>query len=472
MFTFDGKEFRNLQEQVLENKRRIAEHYEITRVLNDFGIRVIGRVATKEDLDNLPTEGLQYGDAYAVGENPPYTFWIWTRKNDESANDYWFNMGQIAIEGPEGPAGAYVTTLSIDPNTYFPTFTFSNGTSITVPQSIRGPRGPIGARGVQGPVGPRGLQGPQGPVGPTGSQGPQGPAGTFNIKGTLSSSTLLPDASSMKPGDAYLVLAGTAIYDLYIITATDSDDTSTYTWQNTGLLGAGTTITVNGSAVSSWNADTKLDKITSTSAYDRVYCVTANGEQSLQEVDQAWYRYGETTIPIRDKDGELHTPTPTTDTSCATKKYVDDAIAAIPSGGGGSGGGSTTIDVTADAAANSEKEFLFMGEAAAVAALDSCAQNHKPAILTIVRTISSGPNSKESTSMVINLPPHDYNAVYAYYSENDFSALDPTGQIMTLEYYADDKGYELSWRGATHTSWWYLAVEGLTNNQTKVYLTY
>ena len=156
MFTFDGREFRNLQEQVLENKRRIAEHYEITRVLNDFGIRVIGRVATKEDLDNIPTEGLQYGDAYAVGENPPYTFWIWTRKNNDSENDYWFNMGQIAIAGPECPAGAYVTTISIDPNTYFPTFTFSNGTSITVPQSIRGPRGPIGARGVQGPVGPRG----------------------------------------------------------------------------------------------------------------------------------------------------------------------------------------------------------------------------------------------------------------------------------------------------------------------------
>lgn len=330
MFTFDGKEFRNLQEQVLENKRRIAEHYEITRVLNDFGIRVIGRVATKEDLDNIPTEGLQYGDAYAVGENPPYTFWIWTRKNNDSENDYWFNMGQIAIAGPEGPAGAYVTTISIDPNTYFPTFTFSNGTSITVPQSIRGPRGPIGARGVQGPVGPQGKVGPQGPVGPRGLQGPQGPAGTFNIKGTLSSSTLLPDASSMKPGDAYLVLAGTAIYDLYIITAIDSDDTSTYTWQNTGLLGAGTTITVNGSAVSSWNADTKLDKNTSTNTYDRAYVVTTDGTNTFYAVKSG--SAAGNSIARRNADGTLDVADPTLPSHAASKQYVDNKLSI--SGGG------------------------------------------------------------------------------------------------------------------------------------------
>lgn len=464
MFTFDGKEFRNLQEQVLENKRRIAEHYDITRVLNDFGIRVIGRVATKEDLDNLPTEGLQYGDAYAVGENPPYTFWIWTRKNNESANDYWFNMGQIAIEGPEGPAGAYVTTLSIDPNTYFPTFTFSNGTSITVQQSIRGPRGPIGARGVQGPVGPRGQVGPQGPQGPRGLQGPQGPAGAFNIKGTLSSSTLLPDASSMKPGDAYLVLAGTAIYDLYIITATDSDDTSTYTWQNTGLLGAGTTITVNGSAVSSWDADTKLDK-DEDPGNKRVYGVDETGSQTMFLVSNDAFANH---IVQRDVNGNIFVPvTPKYHYSAASKQYVDDALLNIPT----NGGGSTTIDVTADVAENSEKEFLSMGNTAAVAALDSCAQNHKPAILTIIYTSVAG-DFTNSTSMMINLPPHNYDTIYTSYSQNNFAALDPTGQISQLDYYADNKGYLLASTDGTSTSWWYSAVEGLTNNQTKVYLTY
>lgn len=473
MFQLNDKQYRNLEEQVLKNKEDIARHYEITRVLNDFGIRVIGRLNTKEELDAVPTDTLDYGDAYAIGAEPPYTFYIWTRANDDSDVDYWFNMGELAIAGPQGPEGAYITQITIAPGTFYPTFTFSNGNSITVPQSIRGPRGATGRTGERGPQGVQGRTGERGEQGPRGQVGPQGPAGTFNIKGTLSSTDLLPDATTMKPGDAYLVLAGTALYDLYILVAPISDDIDTYFWQNTGLLGAGTTITVNGSAVSSWNADTKLDKNTSTSAYDRVYCVTANGEQSLQELDQAWYRYGETTIPIRDKGGELHTPTPTTDTSCATKKYVDDAIAAIPTGGGSSGSGSTTIDVTADAP-YSEKEYLLLDGETAISALDSCSQNHKPAILTIIfaSSTSASGDFHDCTSMVINLPPHDYNAVHSSYSQNDFAAIDPTGQVMTMEYYADYKGYEVSWRGATPTSWWYEAIAGLATNKTKVYLTY
>ena len=326
MFTFDGKEFRNLQEQVLENKRRIAEHYEITRVLNDFGIRVIGRVENIEDLDNIPTESLQYGDAYAVGDTPPYTFWIWTRKNNESDNDYWFNMGQIAIAGPEGPAGAYVNSISIDPNTYYPTFNFSNGTSITVPQAIRGPRGPIGPRGPQGIQGLQGQRGPSGEQGPRGLTGPQGPAGAFNIKGTLSSSELLPDPTTMKPGDAYLILAGEAKYDFWIITASDSDDSSTYMWQDTGILGAGTVITVNNSAVSEWNADTKLDKITSTGVYgrDRIYSIATNGSQQVLTAD---IQPNALTIPKRTSAGNvLVALNPINANDAASKNYVDSKV--------------------------------------------------------------------------------------------------------------------------------------------------
>lgn len=457
MFTFDGKEFRNLQEQVLENKRRIAEHYDITRVLNDFGIRVIGRVATKKDLDNLPTEDLQYGDAYAVGENPPYTFWIWTRKNNESANDYWFNIGQIAIEGPEGPAGAYVTTLSIDPNTYFPTFTFSNGTSITVPQSIRGPRGPIGARGVQGPVGPRGQVGPQGPQGPLGPQGPQGPAGAFNIKGTLSSSTLLPDASSMKPGDAYLVLAGTAIYNLYIITATDSDDTSTYTWQNTGLLGAGTTITVNGSAVSSWNADTKLDKITSTAPVNRAYIINEDGSQGALQVSDSIFANA---IVQRASDTQIYVPeTPTSNKHAASKKYVDDKVA----NASGGGGGPTTIDITSTNEGEGKGDLYWSLDSTVGTLLHTLMTAEKLVHLTVIY---------EDESMTIPLPPlgeveNDYNSA-------TFSVIDPTGTIFQLEWYGDYKGFEIYDRRGDSLSWFYqfTAHESQGSTRAKLYLTY
>ena len=476
MFTIDNYEFRNLQEQVQKNKDDIARHYEATRVLEDFGIRVIGRLDTRAELDNVATDTLDYGDAYAIGSQPPYTFYIWTRANEDSDVDYWFDMGQLAIEGPQGPQGAYVTQIAIDPNTFYPTFTFSNGNSITVPQSLRGPRGATGRTGQRGPQGVQGRTGATGAQGPRGLPGPQGPAGTFNIKGTLSSADLLPDPTTMQPGDAYLVSAGAAIYDLYIITSPNSDDTSTYAWQNTGLLGAGTTITVNGSAVSEWNADTKLDKVTSTASTARVYAVTANGTNIVAPITADLVN---SSAVIRDMQGRFHVSNPSLETHVANKQYVDDAITEAVSNivisGGGSGSGSTTIDVTLDATANSEKEFLYLAENASIAALDNCARYHKPAILTIVyNTYFAGTiqDYSQATSMVINLPPHDYSAVYANYSQNDFAAIDPTGQIMTMEYYADSKGYELSWRDATSTNWWYQAIAGLETQDTKVYLTY
>ena len=170
MFQINNKEFRNLEEQVQKNKEDIQRHYEMTRVLDDFGIRVIGRLDTKEELDAVPTDNLQYGDAYAIGAEPPYNFYIWTRPNNESATAYWFEMGELAISGPEGKPGAYITGISIDPNTFYPTFTLSNGNTITVPTSIRGSRGPVGPKG-ESVVGPRGPAGPAGSIGPRGEPG-------------------------------------------------------------------------------------------------------------------------------------------------------------------------------------------------------------------------------------------------------------------------------------------------------------
>ena len=322
MFIFNQIEYRNLQEQVQKNKEDIARHYEITRVLEDFGIRVIGRVDTTAELQAVPTDNLQYGDAYAVGVLPPYTFYIWTRANDDNPeSDYWFNMGQLAIEGPQGPTGAYVTQITINPNTFYPTFNFSNGTTITVPTSIRGPRGPIGEPGIQGPQGIQGKTGERGPVGPRGLQGPQGPAGAFNIKGTLSDSSLLPDPNTMSMGDAYIVYEA-GISHLYIITGNEGN----YSWQDTGVLSAGTTITVNGSAISEWNADTKLDKVTTTAGLrgDRVYAISNAGNQKVIYAEETT---NERTIPLRDANGQLRVKeTPTADYHAASKKYVDSKV--------------------------------------------------------------------------------------------------------------------------------------------------
>ena len=335
MFQLNNKDYRNLEEQVLKNKEDIARHYEITRVLNDFGIRVIGRLDTKEELDAIPTDNLQYGDAYSIGANPPYTFYIWTRANNDSATDYWFDMGQLAIAGPQGEPGPYVTGISIDPNNYYPTFTFSNGNSITVPTSIRGPRGSVGPRGEPGPQGVQGIQGPMGPVGPQGLQGPQGQPGAFNILGTLNSPDLLPDATTMEMGNAYIVFEAGQSH-LYIIVGATPEN---YAWQDTGVLSAGTTITVAGSAVSSWNADTKLDKITSTvtNRGDRVYAISKTGSQKTIYAEEVT---NGNTIPFRDANGQLRVKeTPTADYHAASKKYVDSKI---------SGGSLVVRDITSE----------------------------------------------------------------------------------------------------------------------------
>ena len=75
MIKVNNNEYRNLEEQVLKNKEDIAAHYNMDRVLANFGIRVIGQVASAEELPAPETFTGDYGDAYAVGAAEPYTFY-------------------------------------------------------------------------------------------------------------------------------------------------------------------------------------------------------------------------------------------------------------------------------------------------------------------------------------------------------------------------------------------------------------
>ena len=110
MLISDGKVYRNLQEQVLENAKNINDYLIGQNVLNEFGIKVIGEVASVDDIpavDDYKEDNpdWEYGDAYAVGTEAPYTLYILTRANDENPDDYWFNIGQFPLAGPEGPEG-------------------------------------------------------------------------------------------------------------------------------------------------------------------------------------------------------------------------------------------------------------------------------------------------------------------------------------------------------------------------------
>ena len=228
----------NLQEQVQKNKEDIANHYNIDRVLANFGIKVIGQVSTEAQLP-LPYNG-DYGDAYAVGASEPYDFYIWTRADANSGHpeDYWFNVGGLTIVGPQGPKGEQ---------------------GPQGPQGVPGPQGPTGAQGPQGPQGPQGIQGLTGPQGPQGPKGDTGDVGGFiNIYGILANASQLPTPASLNNLTiAYLVGASTP-YDLYVQIGSTS---ATATWNNAGPFNAATLVTVNGKAQNVWSADTKVDSV-------------------------------------------------------------------------------------------------------------------------------------------------------------------------------------------------------------------
>ena len=226
MITYNNSEYRNLTEQVLKNKEDIARHYEIDRVIADFGIRVLGQLPSELD---IPAGTYEFGDAYLINGE----YFVYTRPNPALGriDPYWLNIGSLSIVGPQGPIGA------------------------TGPQGIQGPPG------IQGPQGPQGLRGPEGPVGPrgfTGPEGPQGPAGKYiTINAIIPNTEQLPTPASLNDlTKAYLVGTETP-YNLYIQIG---ETPSTAIWTNAGPFNTATVVNANGQFQAIWNADTKLDK--------------------------------------------------------------------------------------------------------------------------------------------------------------------------------------------------------------------
>ena len=185
MFNFDGKTYRNLMEQVGKNKSDIEYILNTEGTLNSYGIKVVGQV---DSAVNLPKKAdyevwpFDYGDAFAVGTAPPYTFYIWTRAFGAFLEDHWFTVGQLSIPGPVGPQGP------------------------EGPTGRDGPIGPVGPQGKDGPVGPQGPEGKQGLPGNTGATGAKGDSGVvYVVLGVLSSSGQLPSAAGQQSSAAYIV---------------------------------------------------------------------------------------------------------------------------------------------------------------------------------------------------------------------------------------------------------------------------
>ena len=305
MLKYGNKEFRNLQEQVLENMNQIEAIKQGQVVLDEFGIKVIGQL---EDVSELPETGdFEFGDAYAIGTEPPYDLYIWTRVDGSEEEGYWFNIGQFPVPGPQGPAG-------------------QNGTDGE--QGPQGERGPKGDTGAQGPQGIQGLQGPQGEQGPRGEKGEKGDAGgLIEVVGIVATSDLLPSPATLQKLDAaYLV--GSGPYDLYIQVG---NTPSTALWFDAGAFNAASVVKVNGAIVPIFNADTKV------SVQDGYSDIMAYIQNSGTGTGQSMIRVSttdtESAIVRRDLHGGIQVPvTPIQGNRAASKSYVDGRVSGTNDG--------------------------------------------------------------------------------------------------------------------------------------------
>lgn len=255
MLKFENQEFRNLEEQVKKNKDDIQDFKDGNQTIAEFGITVVGIVATAGD---LPATAENYGDAYLVGDTAPYDMRVWTR---DVANNTakWVDLGQFPLAGPQGdrgPIGSIIYTGYGDPTTN-PLNQYSFYINMTTgywfegvqtgpdtftwrkTSTLKGEKGDRGIQGLQGPKGATGPQGNPGPIGPVGPAGPKGDVGpAFNVQGTLASSSNLPTPTAeMQDKDyAYIIPDAEGNKHIWVIQGPDSGP---FTWVDMGTAGVG-----------------------------------------------------------------------------------------------------------------------------------------------------------------------------------------------------------------------------------------
>lgn len=322
MLITENKVLRNLQEQVAKNKSDISDILEAKAVIAEFGIRVVGEVDTEAELPDPATYSGEYGDAYTVGIQAPYDYYIFTRPNDDIPQAHWFNVGEFPMPGPQGEPGLPGAKGDKGSMIYTEKFNPTLVTGYNVGDLwINTKDNALFQLNINGWDRVGYVKGDTGPQGPKGDKGDTGAPGTpLNIVGVLSTVDLLPQPSTVNKATAYLI-GESAPYTIYVIVG-DIDDTSTWAWQQ--LAVGGTNVTVNNQPVGTFNADSKLDKMTTTSDYNRAYIVKQDGSQTLLNCGS---NAGSYTIVSRDGNSQIIVPeTPTATNHAASKKYVDDNL--------------------------------------------------------------------------------------------------------------------------------------------------
>lgn len=207
-------------------------------------------------------------------------------------------------------------------------------------RGLQGIQGEQGEQGIQGPVGPKGEKGDQGergPQGPQGQIGPQGPKGDtgsgLNINGELDSESQLPQEGVS--GDAWLI-AG----NLYVFVGENGNVESNPKWSNVGSIqgpagptgpkgeqgepgpkgepGADGAPGIQGPKGDPGEKGEKGDPGSDASVTKQNVEAVLTGDITSHNHDSRYISKSNTS-----------TYTPTADYHPATKKYVDDTVAAV-----------------------------------------------------------------------------------------------------------------------------------------------
>lgn len=207
-------------------------------------------------------------------------------------------------------------------------------------RGLQGVQGEKGEQGIQGPVGPKGdqgeqgIQGIQGPQGEPGPQGPKGDTGSgLNIKGELDSESQLPQEGVS--GDAWLI-AG----NLYVFVGENGNVESNPKWSNVGSIqgpagptgpkgeqgepgpkgepGADGTPGAQGPKGDPGEKGEKGDPGSDASVTKQNVEAVLTGDITSHNHDSRYI-----------SKSNASTYTPTADYHPATKKYVDDTVAAV-----------------------------------------------------------------------------------------------------------------------------------------------
>lgn len=210
-------------------------------------------------------------------------------------------------------------------------------------RGLQGIQGEQGEQGIQGPVGPKGEKGDQGergPQGPQGQIGPQGPKGDtgsgLNIKGELDSESQLPQEGVS--GDAWLISG-----NLYVYVGENGNVESNPKWSNVGSIqgpagpqgpvgpkgeqgepgpkgepGDDGAPGIQGPKGDPGQKGEKGDPGSDASVTKQNVEAVLTGDITSHNHDSRYISKSNTS-----------TYTPTTDYHPATKKYVDDTVAAV-----------------------------------------------------------------------------------------------------------------------------------------------